>query len=226
VLGVQEVSVVIAVATRVEPSPSLRRISFIGEHGVPEKLGLLGGTFDPVHTGHLVAAVNVRHALQLDRVLLVVANAPWQKSDRSITPASDRLAVVEAAVAGTPGVEASGIEIERGGESYTADTLEQLAAPDRELFLIVGSDVAAELHTWRRPDVVARLATLAVVSRGGTPDADPGPPWRVEHVRIPELDISSSDLRARAADGRPLEHLVPLAAIACMRERGLYPGAR
>jgi nicotinate-nucleotide adenylyltransferase len=171
-----------------------------------------------------VAAVNVRHALALDRLLLVVANAPWQKSERRITPAADRLAVVQAAVAGTSGLEASGIEIDRGGESYTADTLEALDRPDRELFLVVGSDVAAELHTWRRPDVVARLATLVVVSRGGSPDADPGPPWRVEHVRIPALEISSSDLRARAADGRPLDHLVPMAAIACIRERGLYAG--
>jgi nicotinate-nucleotide adenylyltransferase len=187
---------------------------------------VLGGTFDPVHVGHLVAAVNVRHDLQLDKVLLVVANAPWQKSGRRITPPADRLAVVEAAVAGTPGVEASSVEIDRGGESYTADTLEHLHRPDRELFLVVGSDVAAELHTWRRPDVVARLATLVIVSRGGAPDVDPGPPWRIEHVRIPALDISSSDLRARAADGRPLEHLVPLAAIACIRERGLYAGGR
>lgn len=175
-----------------------------------------------------MAAVNVRHALALDRVLLVVANHPWQKSGRHITPAVDRLAVVEAAVAGTAGVEASRIEVHRGGESYTADTLEQLVAegPDRELFLVVGADVAADLHTWRRPDVVARLATLVVVSRGGVPGVDPGPPWRVEHVRIPALDISSSDLRARAAAGRPLDHLVPLPAIACMRERGLYAERR
>ena len=184
----------------------------------------MGGTFDPVHIGHLVAAVNVRYVLGLDRVLLVVANQPWQKSGRRITPAADRLAVVEAAVAGTGGVEASSLEIDRGGDSYTADTLEQLTAedPDRELFLIVGADVAADLHTWRRPDVVARLATIVVVSRGGSPPAEPGPPWRVEHVRIPALEVSSSDLRARAADGRPLDHLVPRPAIACIRERGLY----
>jgi nicotinate-nucleotide adenylyltransferase len=175
-----------------------------------------------------VAAVNVRHELALDRVLLVVANHPWQKSDRRITPAADRLAMVRAGVAGTGGVEASGIEIDRGGDSYTADTLEALAAedPDRELFLIVGTDVAAELHTWRRPDVVARLATLVVVSRGGAPPADPGPPWRVEHVRIPALEVSSSELRARAAEGRPLDHLVPAAVIACIGERGLYARAR
>ena len=170
--------------------------------------------------------MNVRHALALDRVLLVVANVPWQKSARRMTPAADRLAVVQAAAEGTHGVEASSIEIDRGGDSYTADTLEQLVAedPDRALFLVVGADVAADLHTWRRPDVVARLATLVVVTRGGKPDVDPGPLWRVEHVRIPALEISSSDLRARAADGRPLDHLVPVPAIACIRDRGLYAG--
>lgn len=158
----------------------------------------------------------------------MVANQPWQKSGRRITPAADRLALVEAAVAGTEGLEASGIEIDRGGETYTADTLEQLAAeaPGRELFLVVGDDVAAELATWRRTDVVARLATLVVVTRGGSPAADVGPPWRVEHVRIPALDISSSDLRARAADGRPLDHLAPRAVIDCIHERGLYRGGR
>ena len=191
-------------------------------------MGILGGTFDPVHTGHLVAAVNARHALALDRVLLVVANQPWQKSGRRLTPAADGLAVVEAAVAGTEGVEASAIEVERGGDSYTADTLEQLVDedPGRELFLIVGADVAAELGTWRRIDVVARLATLVVVSRAGSAAVGVGPPWRVARVEIPALDISSSDLRARAADGRPLDHLVPLGAIACIRERGLYAGGR
>jgi nicotinate-nucleotide adenylyltransferase len=175
-----------------------------------------------------VAAVNVRHDLGLDRVLLVVANQPWQKSGRHITPAADRLAVVEAAVETTRGVEASSIEIDRGGDSYTADTLEQLVAEDgdRELFLVVGEDVAGALDTWRRPDVVARLATLVVVTRGGSAPAHVGPPWRVEHVRIPALDISSSDLRARAAAGRPLDHLIPRAAIDCIRERGLYAGAR
>jgi nicotinate-nucleotide adenylyltransferase len=195
---------------------------------VPERLGLLGGTFDPLHIGHLVAAVNVRHDLALDRVLLVVANQPWQKSGRPLTPAADRLAVVRAAVAASPGLEASSIEIDRGGDSFTADTLEELVAedPGRDLFLIVGADVAADLDSWRRTDVVARLATLVVVSRGGSPPVEVGPPWRVQRVDIPALEISSSDLRRRAAEGRPLDHLVPPAAIACIRERGLYAGGR
>ena len=175
-----------------------------------------------------MAASEVGHTLVLDRILFVVANEPWQKSGRRVSPAADRLAVVEAAVAALAGIEASAIEIERGGESSTADTLEQLVAaePDRPLFLIVGADVAADLHTWRRPEVVAALATVVVVNRGGSSDVAVGPPWRVQHVRIPALDISSSDLRARVADGRPLDHLVPGPAISRIRELGLYAEGR
>lgn len=192
------------------------------------RLGVLGGTFDPIHVGHLVAAVNARHALGLERVLLVVANVPWQKSDRVVTPAADRLALVEAALEGADGLEASRIEIDRGGESVTADTLEQLLSddPGAELFLVVGADVAAELPTWRRAEVCSRLARLVIVNRPGAPEVDVGPQWRVERVEIPRLEISSSDLRARAADGRPLDHLLPPAAINLIRRRGLYPGSR
>lgn len=191
-------------------------------------MGILGGTFDPVHIGHLVAAVNVRHDLDLDRVLLVVANDPWQKAGRPLTPAADRLAMVEAATAGAEGLEASAIEIERGGSSYTVDTLEQLAAGNavRELFLVVGADVAADLATWRRNGDVARLATLVVVNRAGTAPVDVGPPWRVERVTIPDLGVSSSDLRARAAAGRPLDHLTPQPVVDCVHARGLYRGDR
>lgn len=191
-----------------------------------ERVGIFGGTFDPIHVGHLVAAVNAKHALQLDRVLLVVANQPWQKSDRAITAVEQRLGLVEAAVEDAPGLEASRLEIDRGGDSYTADTLEALAHADRELFLVIGADVAAELDTWKRTDVVRRLATLVVVNRPGTSVPDVGPGWRVQAVEIPQLEISSSDLRARAADGRPLDHLVPRAVINRIRESGLYAGGR
>ena len=193
-----------------------------------ERLGIFGGTFDPVHVGHLVAAVNARHACALDRVLLLVANRPWQKQDRDVTPAAQRLELVEAAVEGTPGLEASRLEIDRGGDTYTADTLEALAAEDpaRELFLIVGGDVAAELGSWRQVEVVRRLATLVVVSRPGAPDTDPGPGWRMVRVEIPLLDLSGSDLRARAAKGLPLDHLVPAGAIDRIRALNLYAGGR
>ena len=192
-----------------------------------ERIGVFGGTFDPIHVGHLVAAINAHHDLALDRVVLVVANVPWQKAGhRDVTPAEDRFAMVQAAVRGVPGLEASRLEIERGRPSYTADTISQLAAlyGDAQLFLIVGWDVSAELGTWERLDEVKGLATLVVVNRPGT-----SPPvglvqqgWRVIEVAVPNLEISSTDLRARAAGGRPLDYLVPAAAVRVIRERNLY----
>jgi len=178
--------------------------------------------------GHLVAASGARHALDLDRVLLVVANQPWQKHDRGVSPAEHRLTMVEAAVAGIDGLEASAIEIERGGESYTAETLEAIAEaePGSGLFLVVGADVVADLPTWRRVTDVAGLATLVVVSRPGARQTDPGPGWTTEHVEIPGLDVSASDLRDRVAAGRPLDFLVPAPAIDVIRRLNLYAGGR
>ena len=185
---------------------------------------MFGGTFDPPHVGHLVLAVNVRHALQLDRVLLVVANDPWQKAGRKVTPAADRLALVEAAVGDVDGIEASALEIERGGVSYSADTLRQLRDedPTRELFLVLGSDAAAGLPTWERVDDVRALAEIVVVARPGAEDAESPPGWSWAIVEAPRLDVSSTDLRARVADGRPLDYLLTPAVIDCIRERHLY----
>lgn len=192
-----------------------------------KRIGIFGGTFDPVHVGHLVAAVNARHDLGLDRVVMMVANVPWQKAGtRAVSPPEDRYAMVEAAVRGVPGVEASRLEIERGGHSYTADTISQMASlhPGAELYVIVGWDVSAELGSWERIGEVRDLATLVVVNRPGNP-----PPlglrqqgWRLEEVTVPNLEISSTDLRARAASGRPLDYLVPAPAVRVIRERGLY----
>ena len=194
-----------------------------------ERIGIFGGTFDPIHVGHLVAAVNARHAAGLDRVIMMVANIPWQKAGiRAVSTPADRLGLVEAAVGGVEGLEAGTLEIERGGESYTADTLAELQArrPGAELFLLIGWDVAPVLHTWERFEEVQRLATLVVVNRPGSPHprhlTDAG--WRVVEVTVPNLDISSSDLRARAADGRPLDYLIPEAGVRFIRARGMYAG--
>jgi nicotinate-nucleotide adenylyltransferase len=192
-----------------------------------DRIGVFGGTFDPVHNGHVVAAVETRAALDLDRVLLVVAGDPWQKRNRVVASAADRLAMVEAAVTEIDGVETSALEIEREAPSVTADTLEALAVPERELFLILGTDAVANMPTWRRLEDTRHLATLAIVERGGVQGVNPpGDGWRVEHVRIPQLEIASTDLRDRLASGRPIDGLVPPAAVRVIRERGLYTGPR
>jgi nicotinate-nucleotide adenylyltransferase len=191
---------------------------------VPERLGVFGGTFDPIHVGHLVTAVNVRHSLSLDRVLLVVAHDPWQKAGTVATPAADRLAMVQAAVMDVPGLEASAIELERRGHSYTADTLTELRRQhaDAELFLILGSDAAAGLPTWERVDEVRTLATLVVVTRPGAEELTAPAGWSYERLEVPRLEVSSTDLRARFADGRPLDYLVTGPVQRLIRERGLY----
>ncbi|MBW3626528.1 MAG: nicotinate-nucleotide adenylyltransferase [Actinobacteria bacterium] len=191
---------------------------------MPERIGVFGGTFDPIHVGHLVTAVNVRHALALDCVLLVVANDPWQKATLPVTPAAHRLAMVEAAVVGVEGIQASSIEIERGGVSYTADTLADLhrAHPGAELYVILGSDAAASLATWERIDEVLAASRLVVVTRPGPDDAGPPPHWDHLVVEVPRLEVSSTDLRARFVDGRPLEWLVPEPVVHVIRQRGLY----
>jgi nicotinate-nucleotide adenylyltransferase len=188
------------------------------------RIGVFGGTFDPPHIGHLVAAVDAQQVLGLDVVLLVVANVPWQKvGARAISRADDRLAMVRAAVADRPGLEVSDVEIRRGGPSYTADTLADLRAadPDAELFVILGRDAAAGFGTWERHDEVARLARLVVVDRPGPPVAlDPTFGWT--RVDIPELEISSTELRERVAGDRSIDYLTPPAVVACIAGRGLY----
>jgi nicotinate-nucleotide adenylyltransferase len=190
-----------------------------------ERLGIFGGTFDPPHVGHLVTAVNVRHELGLDRVLLVVNEQPWQKlGTREITPGIDRLAMVEAAVGDVDGLEASGIELDRGGMSYTADTLAQLLAadPTLDLHVILGGDAAVGLPGWERADEVRALATIVVVERPGTGEGEPPPGWSWVRVEVPRLEVSSTDLRARVADGRPLDYLLTPEVIATIGRRGLY----
>lgn len=188
---------------------------------------MLGGTFDPVHVGHIVAAVESRAGLRLDRVLLVVAGDPWQKRGRVVAAAADRLGLVEAAVDGIEGVEASAIEVERPGPSVTADTLEALAAGGDELFLLLGADSVANMGTWKRLDETRHLATVVVIERAGDVHAEPpGTGWRFERLSIPRLDISSTDLRDRLAAGRPIEGLVPPAVVQEIHKRGLYTEPR
>ena len=191
------------------------------------RIGLFGGTFDPPHVGHLVTAVNVRHALNLDIVILMVANDPWQKSGaRDVTTAEDRFAMVEAAVSVVDGVIAGRDEIDRGGPSYTADTLMALAEkhPGAELFTIVGDDAAAGLTSWTRVDQVVQFSQLVVVDRPGVAVELPQQ-FNWLRVESPRLEVSSTDLRSRFSDGRPLDYLVTEPVLRVIEERGLYGSA-
>jgi nicotinate-nucleotide adenylyltransferase len=189
---------------------------------VSERVGVLGGTFDPVHIGHVVAAVDVRAALHLDRVLMVVAGDPWQKRGSVEALPEQRFAMAEIACDDLAGVEVSRLELDHEGPSVTADTLERLLVPDRELFLLLGADAVANMPTWRRLEETRHLATIAVVERAGEPASPPGPGWRFEHVTIPRLDVSSSDIRARIATGRPIDGLTPPRVVDFIRDAGLY----
>ena len=191
---------------------------------VPMRVGLFGGTFDPPHLGHLVTAVNVRHVLKLDLVVLMVANDPWQKhGTREVASAVDRLAMVQAAIRGVDGLVAGDDEISRGGPSFTADTLIALGQRYKgaELFTIVGDDAAAIFGSWQRASEIAKLSTLVVVDRPGSPLMPPSEfVWN--RVEVPRLEVSSTDLRERFVDGRPLDYLVSNEVLKVIAERGLY----
>jgi nicotinate-nucleotide adenylyltransferase len=195
------------------------------------RIGVFGGTFDPPHIGHLVTAIEVRERLDLDLVLLVVANDPWQKTAvRPVSPASDRLALVRAAVADVDGIEASDVEIRRGGASYTVDTLAELRRQhhDAELSLVLGSDAVRGIDTWARSELLPALCRLVVVDRPGDGGGSPAVPtgFEVEHVDAPRLEVSSTDLRARVAEGRSLRFLLSDSVISEIARRGLYRGGR
>jgi nicotinate-nucleotide adenylyltransferase len=187
-----------------------------------ERLGILGGTFDPIHVGHLIAAVEARDQLQLDRLLLVVARDPWQKHGVVIAPPDERFDMVCAAIADVDGLEASRIELERSGPTYSIDTVETLAAPERELFLVVGVDVAQGIHAWHRAGELRAAVTLAIVTRGSEGVSRLSSEWSYVEVAMPRVDISSSFVRDRAARGASLDFYVPPAVVRVIRERRLY----
>ena len=193
---------------------------------MPQRLGVFGGTFDPPHRGHLAVAKAAQRTFALDRVLLVVANDPWKKSpDRAITPAADRLAMVQALASNQAGLEVSDREIRRGGPSYTVVTLRELAAahPDSELFLIIGRDLVDDFSSWHESVEIGRLATIVVVDRPGYV-TDPQRDWKM--LIIEPVDVSSTELREQLqqtlpADSKALSHMTP-EVLQVIRSRGLY----
>lgn len=196
-----------------------------------DRVGILGGTFDPPHIGHVAAGRAAVETLGLDRLLLVVANDPWQKSgQRTVSPAEDRYALAEALADEIPRAAASRLEIDRGGPSYSVDTAEELRARSGggpvELFLVVGADLVPELETWHRAEDLRNLVTVAVVSRptGAEPSVPPG--WRAVRVDGPQVAVSSSEVRDRIAAGEPVDDLVPPEVIRCIRRLGMYAVGR
>jgi len=193
-----------------------------------ERLGILGGTFDPVHVAHVAVAAAARDELDLDRVLVVVARDPWQKRGRVCAPADARFEMVVAALEGNDRLEASRLELDRPGPTYTVDTVESVRreAPDADLFLVVGGDVAAGLDSWHRAADLRDEVTLAVVDRDGAGAGEPPPGWRRVRVQMARLDVSSTEIRRRVAAGEPMDGLMPPAAEQVLRTRGLYTGGQ
>jgi nicotinate-nucleotide adenylyltransferase len=196
---------------------------------VHRKIGVMGGTFDPIHNGHLIAASEAAHRFGLDEVIFVPTGRPWQKSDRTVSRSEDRYLMTVVATASNPMFSVSRVDIDRPGPTYTADTLTDLHAeyPDAELFFITGADALAQILTWERLDELFRLAHFVAVTRPGyTLDDDHLPDGVVSLIEVPAMAISSTDCRRRVADGRPVWYLVPDGVVQYISKRRLYQGGK
>lgn len=199
--------------------------------GSRRRLGVMGGTFDPVHNGHLVAASEVADLFDLDEVVFVPTGQPWQK-ERHVTAAEDRYLMTVIATASNPRFSVSRVDIDRGGPTYTNDTLRDLAAlnPDSDLYFITGADALASILTWQGWEEVFGLAKFIGVSRPGYELSDSHikeafgrlADDAITLVEVPALAISSTDCRTRAARGRPIWYLVPDGVVQYVTKRRLY----
>jgi nicotinate-nucleotide adenylyltransferase len=198
---------------------------------MPRRVGVMGGTFDPIHHGHLVAASEVQAWFDLDEVVFVPTGAPWQKADRDVSPAEHRYLMTVVATAANPRFRVSRVDIDRDGPTYTIDTLRDLRAqmPDAELYFITGADALAEIFTWRDAGELFELAQFVGCTRPGyemdksTLDAIPSD--RVTMVEIPALAISSTDCRERKRRGEPVWYLVPDGVVQYISKHHLYASA-
>jgi nicotinate-nucleotide adenylyltransferase len=190
------------------------------------RLGIMGGTFDPIHHGHLVAASEVQSLFQLDEVVFVPTGEPWQKDERKVSPAEDRYLMTVVATASNPRFRVSRVDIDRPGPTYTIDTLRELReqlGDEAEFFFITGADALAQILTWRNADELFRLAHFVGCTRPGHTLSDPGfPAGGVSLVEVPALAISSTDCRDRVHRGEPVWYLVPDGVVQYISKRGLY----
>ena len=208
------------------------RFDDLGADGRPARLGIMGGTFDPIHIGHLACAEQAREAFELAAVVFIPAGNPVFKKDRAVTPAADRLEMCRLATRSNPAFDVSAIEIERGGDTYTVDTLRQLRAhyPDNvELRFITGADAVASIVAWRESAAIADLARLIAVTRPGYALADERRAliegrgnFAVDYLEITSLAVSSSDLRRRVAAGASIRYLTMQRVFDYIREKRLY----
>lgn len=187
----------------------------------------MGGTFDPIHNGHLIAAEEARHTFDLGRVAFVPTGRPWQKGKRDVSEPEDRYLMAVIATASNPAFDVSRVEIEREGPTYAVDTLRALGEEAGELFFITGADAMLQILTWKEPAEALALATFIAATRPGYDLRELdllGPPVldRVRVLEIPALAISSTEIRGRVASGRPIRYLVPDEVAGYIRKRGLY----
>ncbi|KAB1502384.1 nicotinate-nucleotide adenylyltransferase [Corynebacterium sp. 320] len=203
------------------------------------RIGIMGGTFDPIHNGHLVAGSEVADLFDLDLVYYVPTGQPWQKKSLRVSPAEDRYLMTVIATASNPRFETSRVDIDREGDTFTIDTLRDIRAihPDAELFFITGADALDKIVTWRDWENMFDLANFIGVTRPGyeLPTVDPNDPdapetplhhelreGRLRLVEIPAMAISSTDIRQRAAEGRPVWYLVPDGVVQYIAKHGMY----
>jgi nicotinate-nucleotide adenylyltransferase len=185
----------------------------------------MGGTFDPIHNGHLVAASEVADLFTLDEVVFVPTGQPWQKTDREVSPAEDRYLMTVVATASNPRFSVDRADIDRPGLTYTVDTLRELRErnPDTDLFFITGADALQQILSWHKADEAFALAHFVGVTRPGFElDDDHLPDGAVTLVEVPAMAISSTDCRRRVAAGRPVWYLVPDGVVQYITKRGLY----
>jgi len=191
----------------------------------PARTGIFGGTFDPIHVGHLIMADEVLSRLKLQRLLFMPASRPAHKRSRALTSVEDRIAMLRLAIRGHQGFAVSRIEADGSGISFTARTLETLAAKlPGELYFIMGQDSLEEFHTWKDPERITRLARLVVLPRGDhdLPSLDPSLRRRVVFLRPPRIGISSTEIRRRIRRGLPVRYWIPDAVLSYVTHHGLY----
>ncbi|WVK82779.1 nicotinate-nucleotide adenylyltransferase [Dactylosporangium sp. AC04546] len=190
------------------------------------RVGIMGGTFDPIHHGHLVAASEVADRFGLDEVVFVPTGAPWQKSEASVSPAEDRYLMTVIATASNPRFTVSRVDIDRGGPTYTVDTLRDLRriyGTDAEMFFITGADALGKILSWKDADDLFSLAHFVGVTRPGFDlNAEHLPADTVSLIQVPAMAISSTDCRRRVEAGQPVWYLVPDGVVQYINKRGLY----